>query len=223
MSDDSSVPASSVSNSLVATLTAVASISGHPDEAVAVAALSAALQPLFEEQLNWILDVLRRFGRRRNIPAQVLRRELATSPAKQELLIRALDTARSASTEEKRRAIATSIVEGFESDFDAARENDVLRVIADLDLAHVLALAVLSRPRPLQNLSTLLGDMYFEVQDLGRIDERLIGLEERLMSVLVSQGLATNESVATFNSVSNNYRITAFGRLVLKRFTVDDV
>ncbi|MHB1209870.1 MAG: hypothetical protein ACYC1I_09225 [Acidimicrobiales bacterium] len=57
MSDECSLPASSVSNSLVATITAVASISGHPEEAVAVAALSAALQPLSEEQLRWILDV----------------------------------------------------------------------------------------------------------------------------------------------------------------------
>src|ERR1035437_1947211 len=167
MSDESALPASSVSNSLVATITAVAAIGGHPEEAVAVAALSAALQPLFEEQLRWVLDVLRRFRRRRQISPQTLREELVASSVKQEVLIRALDASRSASTEEKRRAIATSMVEGFESDLAAARENDVLRVIADLDLAHVLALGVLSRPRHLPNLSALLGDVYFETQDLG--------------------------------------------------------
>jgi len=219
MSDDSALPAASVSNSLVATITAVAAIGGHPEEAVAIAALSAALQPLFEEQLRWVLDVLRRFGRRRQISPQTLKEELVASSVKQELLIRALDASRSASTEEKRRAIATSIVEGFESDLAAARENDVLRVIADLDLAHVLALGVLSRPRPLPNLSALLGDVYFEAQDLGRIDGRLIGLEDRLMAVLVSQGLATNETLSTFNNSMGSFRITAFGQLVLDRFT----
>ena len=219
MSDESALPASSVSNSLVATITAVAAIGGHPEEAVAVAALSAALQPLFEEQLRWVLDVLRRFRRRRQISPQTLREELVASSVKQELLIRALDASRSASTEEKRRAIATSMVEGFESDLAAARENDVLRVIADLDLAHVLALGVLSRPRPLPNLSALLGDVYFETQDLGQIDERLIGLEDRLMAVLVSQGLATNETLSTFNNSMSSFRITAFGQLVLDRFT----
>src|ERR1035437_7679252 len=111
------------------------------------------------------------------------------------------------------------MVEGFESDLAAARENDVLRVIADLDLAHVLALGVLSRPRPLPHLSALLGNVYFEAQDLGQIDERLIGLEDRLMAVLVSQGLATNETLPTFNNSMSSFRITAFGQLVLDRFT----
>ena len=106
-----------------------------------------------------------------------------------------------------------------QSDLDAARENDVLRVIADLDVAHVLALSVLSKPRPLAHLSALLGDTNFEVQDLGRIDERLIGLEVRLMAVLVSQGLATNESIAAFDNSMSSFRITTFGRLVLERFT----
>lgn len=156
---------------------------------------------------------------RLQVSSTALKEELAASPAKQELLIRTLDVSRSASTEEKRRAIATSIAEGFESDIAAARENDVLRVISDLDLAHVLALVVLSRPRPPSDMSALLGEVHFVVHDLGQIDARLLGLEDRLMAVLVGQGLATNEMIPTYNRSLSSFRITPFGRLVLDRFS----
>jgi hypothetical protein len=217
-SDKSGLPETSVSGSLVATITAVAGISGHAGEAVAVAAVSSALQPLFEEQLHWVVDVIRRFGRRRRITATSLEAELTASPAKQELLIRALDVARTASAVEKRQAIATSIAEGFESDLAATRENDVLRVIADLDLAHVLALHVMSRPRPLLEKAAFLGPANFETEDLGRIDERLIGLEDRLVAVLVSQGLVSNETLSTYDKAMNSWRITTYGRIVSSRY-----
>jgi len=205
--------------SLVASVTALAGIAGHPDEAIAVAAISSALQPLFEEQLRWVLDVIRRFGRRRRITPAALKAELTASPAKQELLIRALDASRTASAEEKRRAIAASMAAGLESDLDAARENDVLRVIADLDLAHVLALRILSQPRTLMTNAAFLGHTSFEMRDLGEIDSRLSGLEERVMAVLIGHGLVADETSTPYNSAMDSHRITNYGRTVLARFT----
>lgn len=205
--------------SLVASVTALAGIAGHPDEAIAVAAISSALQPLFEEQLRWVLDVVRRFGRRRRITPAALEAELTASPAKQELLIRALDASRTASAEEKRRAIAASMAAGLESDLDAARENDILRVIADIDLAHALALRILSQPRTLMTNAAFLGHTSFEMRDLGEIDSRLSGLEERVMAVLVGHGLVADETSTTYNSAMDSYRITNYGRTVLARFT----
>ncbi len=166
MSEEDRV-ATGAAASLVASVTALAGIAGRPDEAIAVAAISSALQPLFEEQLHWVLDVVRRFGRRRRITPAALEAELTASPAKQELLIRALDASRTASAEEKRRAIAASIAAGLESDLDAARENDILRVIADIDLAHALALRILSQPRTLMTNAAFLGHTSFEMRDLG--------------------------------------------------------
>ena len=218
MSEEDRV-ATGASASLVASVTALAGVAGHPNEAIAVAAISSALQPLFEEQLHWVLDVIRRFGRRRRITPAALEAELTGSAAKQELLIRALDASRTASSEEKRRAIAASIAAGLESDLDAERENDVLRLIADLDLAHVLALQIMSQPRSLQTNAAFLGQTSFEMSDLGEIDGRLCGLEERVMAVLASHGLVADETSATFNSAMDSYRITNYGRMVLARFT----
>lgn len=218
MSEEDRV-ATGASASVVAAVTALAGVAGHPNEAIAVAAISSALQPLFEEQLHWVLDVVRRLGRRRRITPATLEAELTGSPAKQELLIRALDASRTASAEEKRRAIAASIAAGLESDLDAARENDVLRLIADLDLVHVLALQIMSQPRPLLTNAAFLGQTSFEMSDLGEIDGRLRGLEERVMAVLVSHGLVADETSATFNSAMDSYRITNYGRLILARFT----
>jgi hypothetical protein len=166
---------------------------------------------------------MRRFLRHRPFTSELFEEELLASPAKQELLIRALDVSRTAAVEDKRRAIAASIAAGFESDLAAAKENDVLRVIADIDLAHILALAVLNSPRPLQIKAAFLNPIHFEVRDLGLIDDRLIGLEDRLMAVLVSHGLVADETVPTYNTSMSAYRITAFGQKVLERFTSDEI
>ncbi len=163
--------------------------------------------------------MVRRFGRRRRITPAALEAELTASPAKQELLIRALDASRTASAEEKRRAIAASMAAGLESDLDAARENDILRVIADLDLAHALALRILSQPRTLTTNAAFLGHTSFEMRDLGEIDRQLSGLEERVMAVLVGHGLVADETSATYNSAMDSYRITNYGRTVLARFS----
>ena len=98
----------------------------------------------------------------------------------------------------------------------------MLRVIANLDLAHVLALGVLSKPRPLPNNAAFLGAMNYEAQGLGLIDDRLIGLEDRLMAVLVSQGLVANETASTYDNTMNSFRITSFGQMVLERFAPDE-
>ena len=169
--------------------------------------------------MHWVLDVVRRLRRRRRITRAALEAELTASPAKQELLIRALDAARTASAEEKRRAIAASITAGMESDVDAARENDVLRLIAELDLAHVLALQIMSQPRTLMTNAAFLGQTNFEMMDLGEIDGRLSGLEERVMAVLVSRGLVAEDRSMTFKSAMDSYRITNYGRMILARFT----
>jgi hypothetical protein len=219
MTDESSLPASSISGSVVAGFMTLAGVSGHPGEAIGAAVLLGGYQPYLAEQLPWLADVARRVRRRFLGSDQSLQEELMSSPAKQELLIRALDVARLASTEEKRRAIAASLVEGFESDLNAARENDVLRAIADLDLAHVLALEILSKPRVLQHRSAYLGDKYL-VEDLAQIEPGLFGLGERVTAVLVSQGLASNEtsSLSALDIPMDSYRITDFGRLILERF-----
>lgn len=212
----------SVTNALVAAASAVAGASGHPDEAVAVATLSAALQPILLVQVSWAVDVLGRFIRRRTFTPHDFEEELSASSAKQELLIRALEASRTAAAEEKRRAIAATLTAGFESDLAAARENDVLRVVADLDLAHVLALRVINNPRTLPSKSAFLGEVFFEAQDLGQVDSHLLGLEDRLMAVLVSHGLATNETLSAYDNAMGIYRISAFGQLVLSRFTSDE-
>lgn len=211
-----------VTGALVAAVSAVAGISGRPDEAVAVATLSAAFQPMLQVQISWFLDVLRRFVRREPFAANEFETDLFESPAKQELLIRALDVSRFAATEEKRQAIAASIAAGFESDLAAARENDALRVIADLDLAHVLALKVLNGPRDLLNEAAFLNPTHYQAVDLGNIDGRLAGLEDRLIAVLVSHGLVANETVTAYNSAISTFRITAFGRMVLDRYATDE-
>lgn len=211
----------SVTGALVAAASAVAGISGRPDEAVAVATLSAAFQPLLQVQISWFVDVLRRFVRPESFAANDFEIEISESPTKQELLIRALDVSRTAATEEKREAIAASLTAGFESDLAAARENDVLRVIADLDLAHVLALRVLNSPRHLLNEAAVLNPVYYQAVDLGKIDGRLAGLEDRLIAVLVSHGLVVNETVSAYNSSMTTFRITAFGQMVLERYASD--
>lgn len=215
--------AASVTNALVAAATAAAATGGRPEDAITAAALIGAFQPVLQIQMSWALDVLRRFLRRRPMAAAQLEEELSSSVIKQALLIRALDLSRTAAAEEKRRAIAKSIAAGFASDSAAAIENDTLRVVADLDLAHVLALSILSNPSPISIRAAFLNPIHFEAHDLGVIDDRLVGLEDRVLAVLVSHGLVAIDSVPTYNSAMSAYRTTAFGVAVLERFTsVDD-
>ncbi|MGC1239911.1 MAG: hypothetical protein WA860_14100 [Acidimicrobiales bacterium] len=216
---ESKHPQISVTGALVAAASAVAGISGRADEAVVVTTLTAAFQPMLQVQISWLADVLRRFVRHESFSANDFEAEVSESSAKQELLIRAIDLSRTAATEEKRAAIAASMTAGFESDLAAARENDVLRVIADLDLAHVLALRVLNSPRNLPNEAAVLNPIYYQAVDLGHIDGRLVGLEDRLIAVLVSHGLVLNETMTAYDSSMTTFRITTFGQMVLERYS----
>lgn len=202
------------------TAAAAAAASGHAPEAILGAAAAAALEPVLRRGLAWIAQVVKRGSDRAGMSPQELLASLESSAAQTELLIKALELARSASLASKREAIASALAAGTASEEAAVSETEFLRIVADLDVAHVEALRLLSEPRPSDlPRSALLGQLNFDPEDLGVLSPTLRGREGRLLAVLVAHGLAERDSSATWDSVgSPSWHITPFGREMLDRF-----
>jgi hypothetical protein len=215
--DQDEIPATAA-GALVAAATSAVGITG-PLEAIIGAAAFAVLQPVLATGFEWMGNVLNRGAKKSGRTVEQLVRELNTSPAKQELLIRALDAARRASLAGKREAMAEALAKGLMSDSAAAGETEFLRVIGDLDLAHLQALAVLEEPRPLDRNSVYLGQITFQPGDLGDKVPALRGREGRILAVLGSHGLAEQDTVGAFDHIYTPWQITSFGREVLARLT----
>jgi len=219
VSTDESSGAPTSAAVITSTLTALAGASGHAPEAILVAAGAAALQPAFGRVCGWIGDVFSRGAANSGRSVEELIAVLDSSPEKQELYVRSIETARSASLETKRAAIASALAEGTASDAAAVRATDFLRIVADLDLAHVQALRIPSEPRSLPMRSAFLGANNFDPTDLGEVDPALRSSEERLLAVLRSHGLAEHATqVETFGPTTTAWHITTFGREVLARY-----
>jgi hypothetical protein len=209
---------------MTATAAAVAGLGGHPLEAVLGAAGAAALQPTVEATWGWIGDVFCRGAKRLGGSVQNLVDDLNSSPAKQELLIKALEMARSASLEEKRVAIATSLATGAmaESDVGVAEEAQFLRVLADVDLAHIEVLRILSRPRTRPWMSAILGSSNFLDEDLVELLPFPGDLAPQLLAVLASNGLVVEEQTDTLSGRElRSWRITTAGLRLLDRLETD--
>jgi hypothetical protein len=161
---------------------AAASVAGHPLESMLGAGAFAARQPFLASGFTWIGDVVTRGASRSGRRIENLLTDLDASPEQRELLIKALELARSTSLDTKRFAIAEALARGVTSAEAAVGETDFLRLLADLDAAHVEALQILGTANDLQRPALLLGGAYYEPDDLGKISPVLRGHEQRLLA-----------------------------------------
>jgi hypothetical protein len=205
---------------VVAMTTAAVGYAGHPLEAVIGAGALAMLEPLVARGFEWVGAVLNKGARKSGRTVEGLIADLEGSPEKQELLIKALDLARTASLSGKRDALAEALARGIASDGDAANETEFLRVLADLDVSHVRALQILGTPRTLPRRSVFLNPMYYETDDLDELEPALTGRVDRVLAVLLSHGLAERaEPLDLKDSIIPAWTITAYGREVLERLS----
>jgi hypothetical protein len=205
------------------TASSVALASGGTPEAALMAAAAAALQPVLARGILWMQDSFHRGAKKSGLSIEDLIKALDDSPEKQELLIKALEVARSASLASKRNAIAGALARAVNADASVTNEIEFLRVVGDLDLAHVRALSVLSQPRTLKQFSPFLGSDLYQTADLSEIDPSLKGLEGRLFAVLQSHGLVElNEVMDISEHPLPGWGITAYGLEVLGRFEDSD-
>ncbi len=182
-SADESANAGSTAGAVVAAMgAAAASVAGHPLESMLGAGAFAALQPFLASGFTWIGDVVTRGASRSGRRIENLLTDLDASPEQRELLIKALELARSTSLDTKRFAIAEALARGVTSAEAAVGETDFLRLLADLDAAHVEALQILGTANDLQRPALLLGGAYYEPDDLGKISPVLRGHEQRLLA-----------------------------------------
>jgi hypothetical protein len=216
---DENSNAGSTAGAVVATMGAAAvGLAGHPLESILGAGAFAALEPFLARGFTWISDVLKTGASRSGRRIEDLLTDLDASPEQRELLIKALDLARSTSLDAKRFAIAEALARGVTSAEAAIGETDFLRLLTDLDAAHVEALRILGAPSDLPRPSLLIGATYFEPGDLGKINPALRGHEPRLLAVLESHGLAEQSQEEGLRPISHAWRVTPYGLDVLGRF-----
>jgi hypothetical protein len=170
---------------------------------------------------RWIVDVLKRGASRSGQPVGDLIISLDASPEQQELLIKALELARSRSLAAKRGAIAEALAHGSTSSGAAISETDFLRLIEDLDVAHFEALRVLGEARDVHLMPRPAGTIspwHYEVDDIGKINPKLKGQEHRLLAVLAGHGLAAQHDEESFHIIRGCWSITSAGIELLPRF-----
>jgi hypothetical protein len=221
--DESTNAASTAGAVVVAMGAAVAGVGGHPLESILGAGAFAAVEPFLASGFTWIGDVLKRGAARSRRRVEDLLTDLDASPEQRELLIKALELARSTSLEAKRSAIAEALARGVTSAEVAVGETDFLRLLADLDAAHVEALQILGTPSDLPRPSRLLGTVFYEPADLGEINPILRGHEQRLLAVLESHGLAEHSPAEGLRPIPSAWSITSYGLEVLARFQEDEL
>ncbi len=200
---------------------AAAGSTGHLLESLLGAAGFTALEPVLSRSWHWVADVLKRGASRSGQPVQDLITGLDGSPEQQELLIKALELARSTSLAAKRRAIAQALANGSASVEAAIGETEFLRLVADLDVAHIEALQVLGRARDVHEMprpAGTIGPWYYEADDIGKINPRLHGQEQRLLAVLAGHGLVAQHDEESFHVIRGCWSITVAGVELLPRF-----
>ncbi len=209
---------------VAATGTAVAGLAGHPLEALLGAAGFAALQPTIAAAWAWTADVFTRSAAELGGTVQELVDDLNSSPAKQEMLVKALELARSASLEKKRIAIASSLAAGAAaaSEAEVAEESAILRILADIDLVDIQVLDALSQPRSQAWKAGYLGEHLYLVEDFSELLPALTGLVPRILAVLAANGLVIATEVEGLSGPGfQAWQITTAGRGLLDRFDTD--
>ena len=205
-------------NVATSVMVAAAATPGHPAESALVAGVLTALQPLLERGLNRMFDVLRLGAQKGNRTPEELVEVLGASPEQEELLFRALDAARVAASERKRNALADSLLRGALSSEAALGETQFVRLLEDLDEAHIAVLKVLSRPNQLLIQGQRVEQPGYVIADLDSVLPQLRGHHERVLAVLVGNGLVRVQSrVDLFQQAFPMWLITDYGLAVLGR------
>lgn len=170
--------------------------------------------------------VLERASESARMAPEALVRAFTGSPEGEELLIRAMDTARRASLKEKLRAIAESLARGITSVEAAVDETQLLRLLDDLDTAHVALLRVLGVARDREEMprpGVLVGPLHYQASELDQLlstlEPELLIHRERLLAVLSSHGLVREQTGPGINDKPiSTLCITEYGQEVLRRF-----
>jgi hypothetical protein len=186
-----------------------------------------ALQPFLERGFGWIADVLQRGATRSGRPIDDFISGLDSSPEQQELLIRAMEVARSTSLEAKRQALAEALAAGIKSPGAAVGETQFVRVLENLDIAHVVVLRIIGQPRELDEMprpAGTLSSLYYEAHDVAQLLPNSYGPVDRLLALLASQGLAEQRrDLEGLRPIDEVWHITLYGIEVLGRLTSKDV
>ncbi len=226
MNRDSDGIASTASAIVVAASVAATGGSGHPLESLLGAAAFTALQPVLNRGFEWVADVLKLGAARSGRQVEDLIGVLNSSPEQQELLIKAIELARSTSLKAKRKALAEALANGAVSVDSSIGETQVVRVLENLDAAHIRVLSAIGQGRDQSEMprpGATISPFHYEPHDVAQLIANSYGSVDRLLAQLAAQGLADQRrDMEGLRPIQELWCITLYGIEMLKRLAHED-